>query len=83
MVFMSVELVIHCIVQCLQSNPESHQNHFIEYTSGHLIQTTESQKKKQAKSLSDVVTPVTFTFHLLLTHSMKFSCKMIDFISMK
>ena len=42
MVFMSVELVI----QCLQSNPESHQNHFIEYTSGHLIQTTESQKIK-------------------------------------
>ena len=47
MVFMSVELVIHCIVQCLQSNPESHQNHFIEYTSGHLIQITESQKNKQ------------------------------------
>ena len=45
MVFMSVELVI----QCLQSNPESHQNHFIEYTSGHLIQTTESQKKKTSK----------------------------------
>ena len=43
MVFMSVELVI----QCLHSNPESHQNHFIEYTSGHLIQITESQKNKQ------------------------------------
>lgn len=47
MVFMSVELVI----QCLQSNPESHQNHFIEYTSGHLIQTTESQKKTSKKPI--------------------------------